>query len=61
MTGKNILEFRYINGPDPYNKIWFKYAKYDRGGNFAPPLPYSLGLKGYNILMLSLIDVFTDQ
>ena len=24
MTGMEILEFRDINGPDPYNKIWFK-------------------------------------
>ena len=24
MTGMDILEFRDINGPDPYNKIWFK-------------------------------------
>ena len=24
MTGMDILEFRDINGPDPYNEIWFK-------------------------------------
>ena len=24
MTRMDILEFRDINGPDPYNKIWFK-------------------------------------
>ena len=24
MTVMDILEYRYINGPDPYNEIWFK-------------------------------------
>jgi len=24
MTGTDILEFRDINGQDPYNEIWFK-------------------------------------
>ena len=24
MTGMDILEFTDINGPDPYNEIWFK-------------------------------------
>ena len=24
MTGMDILEFRDINGRDPYNEIWFK-------------------------------------
>ena len=24
MNVMDILEFRDINGPDPYNKIWFK-------------------------------------
>ena len=42
MTGMDILEFRDINGPDPYNEIWFKKAKYGWGGNFAPLPPSSL-------------------
>ena len=44
MTVMDILEFRDINRQDPYNEIWFIWAKYVREGNFGPPPPSYFGL-----------------